>query len=115
MTPKKTASADWTPKTIHKHLEDAGWTMEGLAKHHGIAYTTLTSAMYSPGYHRSQERIASAIGVDPKMIWPSRYDTSGKPIPRSRLAKKRSFNTVNKRRTKRKHHKLEAIKHEHPK
>lgn len=63
---------DWHRADIKAALEKAGWTLRSLARHHDVTHNTLTDTFYKP-YPASERRIADAIGVDPSVIWPSRY------------------------------------------
>lgn len=80
---------DWTRKRILYELEKAGWTAKRLAAHHQISYTTLMFALFRP-FEKSERRIASAIGVEPRVIWPSRYDANGQrlSLPRTKQSPK---------------------------
>ena len=74
---KKRHPKDWSRKKILLALEQAGWkTINALAAHYGIAESTLRNAMCFP-YPASEQRIAAALGLHPKVIWPSRYDEEG--------------------------------------
>jgi Ner family transcriptional regulator len=90
--PKKTADADWSRKQILAALEMAGWkTMKALADNHGLHQNTLFGALCKP-YPASEWRIANAIGVHPKVIWPSRYPEEGEtpgrvPVGRQRRSR----------------------------
>lgn len=77
--PKKTATADWTRKQILVALEGAGYpTVRSLAEKCKVATSTIFLAFAKP-YPACEKRIADAIGVHPKEIWPSRYDAEGIP------------------------------------
>jgi Ner family transcriptional regulator len=84
--PKK-ASSDWHRADIKAALEKAGWTLRKLSQHHGYFPTMANNALERP-YPNAERIIAEAIGVDPWVIWPSRYDTDHQPI------RKRNFPTV---------------------
>lgn len=75
-TPRKTT--DWSVDEVRDALHSAGWSMNRLAKHHGLSVSTIRLALYSP-FPRSEARIAEALQVHPCQIWPSRYDTAGEP------------------------------------
>ncbi|MBK1651758.1 hypothetical protein CKO08_05850 [Halorhodospira halochloris] len=58
-------------------LRKSGWSLRRLAIHHGYSSpTTLTTALTRP-WPKGERLIASAIGVDPATIWPSRYIANG--------------------------------------
>lgn len=72
-TPKKPALQDWHRADIKAALEKAGWTLRALAIAHGSKHgTTLRQALDHP-YPKAERIIAEAIGVEPAVIWPSRY------------------------------------------
>jgi len=65
---------DWHTADIKAALEKAGWSLRKLAFHHGFKNgSTLNVALRKP-YPNAEKIIASAIGVTPEEIWPSRYD-----------------------------------------
>lgn len=71
--PKKSPSLDWHRAEVVCALRLAGWSLRQLAKHHGYASpTTLTHAL-DRHWPKGERIIAAAIGVEPKVIWPSRY------------------------------------------
>lgn len=75
--PKKASQrSDWHPADIVAALRKAGWTVRALAIHYDIAPTGLSRAMResSPAGER---RIAKALNLHPKTIWPSRYHADG--------------------------------------
>jgi len=71
--PKKQPSQDWHPADIKAALEKAGWSLSRLSLHHGYATrTTLKTALHR-SWPKGERLIAEAIGVEPTVIWPSRY------------------------------------------
>lgn len=71
--PKKPALQDWHRADIVAALRKAGWSLRKLATHHGYKQpTTLIKALDRP-WPKGERLIASAIGVAPEAIWPSRY------------------------------------------
>jgi len=74
---RKSSAGDWHPADIKAALEKAGWSLRGLSEHHGYYPTALSSALRSR-YPKAQGLIAEAIGVDPEVIWPSRYEPKRK-------------------------------------
>ena len=75
--PKKTTHQDWSRKRILAELEAAGWkTMKQLAEKYNCSEHTLFGALYKP-YPASEKRIAAALELHPKEIWPSRYADDG--------------------------------------
>lgn len=73
---------DWHPADIVAALHKAGTTMTKLAKSHGLSSgNTLSKAMRS-SFPIAEKRIADALGIHPKEIWPSRYYPNGEQRPR---------------------------------
>jgi Ner family transcriptional regulator len=68
---------DWHIADIKCALEKKGTNFEQLARENGIAGSTLRNALRFK-YPKSERIIASAIGVKPEQIWPSRYNDSNK-------------------------------------
>lgn len=75
----KASREDWHPADIKAALDKAGWTLRSLAAHHGLVSSTTLSHTFLRSYPLNEQRIAAAIGVHPKEIWPSRYHPDGSP------------------------------------
>ena len=72
-SPKKTSPKDWHRADIVAELRKAGWSLRRLSEHHNYASpTTLTTAL-ERAWPKGERLIASAIGIEPARIWPSRY------------------------------------------
>lgn len=76
---KKRHPLDWHPADIKASLEKAGWSLRRLSMHHGLHPTVLRNAIAKP-YPRAELIIATAIGVHPRQIWPSRYLDDGRHV-----------------------------------
>ncbi len=63
---------DWHRADVVAELHKRGWSIAKLAKAHGLAPTTLRSALDKP-YPKSERIIAKAIGIPPEEIWAERY------------------------------------------
>ncbi|TBR38131.1 transcriptional regulator [Marinomonas agarivorans] len=63
---------DWHVADIKAALEKAGTNFERLATEHGITGATLRNALRVK-YPKAEKIIADRIGVEPSVIWPSRY------------------------------------------
>ena len=74
--------ADWHRADIKAALEKAGWSQRQLSIANGMNPTAISHVFRIP-WPRAQAIIADAIGVDPWIIWPSRYDNQNRPIKRS--------------------------------
>ncbi|MFZ5581968.1 MAG: helix-turn-helix domain-containing protein [Pseudomonadota bacterium] len=81
-TDKKASRKDWHPADIKAELEKAGWTLRALAAHHQLKSSSTLSHTFERSYPLNERRIAEAIGVEPKDIWPSRYNEDGSKKPR---------------------------------
>ncbi len=73
---------DWHPADIKAALHKAGWTLSALAAKHGLKSGNTLSKALTVSYPIAELRIANAIGIAAKMIWPTRYYEDGKVKPR---------------------------------
>lgn len=68
---------DWHPADIKAALNKIGYTMARLAEEHGLkAGGTLGKAL-TQSFPIAEKRIADALELHPKIIWPSRYNADG--------------------------------------
>lgn len=65
-------SHDWHRADIIAELHKRGWSLARLAKAHGLAPSTLGSAL-DKSYPKAERIIAQAIGVAPEVIWAGRF------------------------------------------
>lgn len=72
----KKASKDWHPADVVAALHKRGFTMRTLAAKHHVSPPAVTKALRERNLP-SEKRIADAIGVPAKVIWPSRYNPDG--------------------------------------
>lgn len=79
---KKANQEDWHPADIKAALHKRGITLRGIAQAYGLKDSTSLSATFTRSLPANERRIADAIGVHPKEIWPSRYYENGDPRPR---------------------------------
>lgn len=79
---KKASQGDWHPADVKAALDKAGWTLRALAATHGLADSSSLSAALVRSQPANEKRIADALGLHPKDIWPSRYNPDGSPKPR---------------------------------
>lgn len=84
---------DWHPADIKAALTKAGWTLSALAEEHKLTGSGTLSKAMTQSYPIAEKRIADALGLEPKDIWPSRYFDNGQPKPRGFRAMK--FNRLN--------------------
>lgn len=79
---KKASRKDWHPADIKAELHKRGITLAGIAQAHGLRDSTSLSACLVKSYPANERRIADALGIHPKDIWPSRYYDNGDRKPR---------------------------------
>lgn len=100
--PKKASLAaespatDWHPADIKAGLAKAGYTLTALAEKHHLKTATNLSKALTSSFPIAEQRIADAIGIHPKEIWPSRYNEDGSRKPqgfRAIESSRRSANT----------------------
>lgn len=72
---------DWHPADVIAALHKAGWTLESLAEHHALKSGGTFSKAMRFSFPIAEQRIADALGIHPKTIWPSRYNTDGTRKP----------------------------------
>jgi Ner family transcriptional regulator len=75
---KKPAHQDWHRADIKAALEKRGLSLARLARLNGYARSSAPAALHFP-WPRMERLIATAIGVAPQEIWPSRYNEKGQP------------------------------------
>ncbi|CAM3856259.1 helix-turn-helix domain-containing protein [Rahnella victoriana] len=65
-------SHDWHPADIIAALRKKGTTLAAVSRAAGLSSSTLSNALSRP-WPKGEMLIAQAIGVQPSLIWPSRY------------------------------------------
>ena len=78
---KKANQEDWHPADIKAALHKRGITLSSLAKAHGLTKSASFSAALVRSMPANEKRIADALGLHPKNIWPSRYNEDGTRKP----------------------------------
>lgn len=81
-TAKKASREDWHPADIKAALHKRGITLKGIAQAYGLKDSSSLSATFTRSLPANERRIANALGLHPKDIWPSRYKDNGDPRPR---------------------------------
>jgi Ner family transcriptional regulator len=71
---------DWHREDIKAAVRRTGLSMEALARRHGLARSSCAFTLIRP-WPRVQAIIADHLGITPQVIWPSRYDAEGNPLP----------------------------------
>ena len=67
-----TERQDWHRADVIAALKKKGTSVTALSRLQGLAPGTLANALRFP-WPKGEQIIADAIGVEPKVIWPSRY------------------------------------------
>ena len=80
-TPKKASQEDWHPADVIAALRKRGITLRALAVQHGLKDSSSMSAALVRSLPANEKRIADALGLHPKDIWPSRYHEDGTRKP----------------------------------
>lgn len=70
---------DWHPEDIKAAVRKQGRTLADVARAAGIRGNAMRLALVLPRC-QAEQAIANAIGVHPKVIWPSRYRPSGERL-----------------------------------
>lgn len=76
---KKPALQDWHPADVKREIDKAGWSLRQLGFHHGYTGDSSLCEVLRRPWPKVERIIAETIGRRPEEIWPSRYDTAGKP------------------------------------
>lgn len=74
---KKSSREDWHPADIVAALRKAGYTLSKLAFEHGLKDSSGLSVAMVRSFPLGEKRIAEALGLHPKEIWPTRYNADG--------------------------------------
>ncbi|EBH9037704.1 TPA: helix-turn-helix domain-containing protein [Salmonella enterica] len=72
MTISTPRSEDWHPADIIAALRKRKTTLAAQSRKAGLSSSTLANAL-SRSWPRGEKIIASALGIPPEEIWPSRY------------------------------------------
>jgi Ner family transcriptional regulator len=74
---------DWHPADVLAALKKRGHSLAGLSIANGYHPTAAGKAL-KQNWPAMERLLATAIGVAPQEIWPSRYDADGNPLPRAK-------------------------------
>ena len=74
---KKASHEDWHPADVIAALRKRGITLRALAVQHGLKDSSGMSVALVRSLPVNEKRIADALGLHPKEIWPSRYNEDG--------------------------------------
>lgn len=73
---------DWHRADIIAALHKKNLTMTALSRQAGLSDSTLANTFYRP-WPKGEQLIANALGMDPAVLWPSRYhDEAGNRLTR---------------------------------
>lgn len=90
---------DWHKADIIAALHKQGMSLAALSRKSGLRSSTLGNALVKP-WPKGEAIIATAIGVQPEVIWPERYFKDGEFVSRSTLIKNhRVDNTITLKKT----------------
>lgn len=79
---------DMHPADIIALLRKQGSSLAALSRQSGLSSSTLANALTKP-WPKGECLIADAVGIEPSLIWPSRYyDKEGELIDRRKLIRK---------------------------
>lgn len=67
---------DWHKADIVAALHKANTSCRKLSLEHGLSENTVRHALHRP-YLKTEKIIANALGLEPKTIWPSRFNDDG--------------------------------------
>jgi len=67
-----TSNEDWHQADIIAALRKKGTTLAAVSRSAGLSSSTLSNALSRP-WPKGELLIASALGLHPSIIWPSRY------------------------------------------
>lgn len=74
---KKASTGDWHPAQVIAELRmRTGLTLSKLSQRHGISRQRISFALHHTA-PLAESRIAEALDLHPKAIWPSRYNADG--------------------------------------
>ncbi len=72
----KAKARDWHKSDLKAALEKRGWTLSKLDQANDLPGGTCSFALRKP-HPKGEAVVSTALGIDPQVIWPSRYDADG--------------------------------------
>jgi lambda repressor-like predicted transcriptional regulator len=84
---------DWHPADIKSALNKVGKTLAMVAEDHNLNSGSSLSKALTSSSPVAERRIADALGLHPKVIWPSRYEADGTHKPQGSHALRRKVPT----------------------
>ena len=88
MPRRQTKVSGWHPEEIKARIRMTGVSVEQLSLAHGYSAGFLRAAFHRRLFE-AEQIIAKHISIKPHVLWPDRYDASGKPLHRGRTKKQR--------------------------
>ena len=82
------SASDWHPEDIKAAVRKTGITLADLSETAGFESSAARQALRVP-MPRLEALIANRLGLQPKDIWPSRYDATGAPLRGLHAAKRK--------------------------
>ena len=77
------SSEDWHPADVLAALKKRGHSLAGLSVANGYHPTAAGKAL-KQAWPAVERMVADALGLQPQVIWPSRYDSEGQPRSRAK-------------------------------
>lgn len=75
--------AAWHPEDIKAELRKRHGSLRRLSMSWGYRITAVSQVLRDPRYSRPlEQKIASALGVKPHVLWPDRWTADGSALPR---------------------------------
>ena len=81
--PPPSKPEDWHPADVLAALKKRGHSLAGLSVANGYHPTAAGKALRQ-SWPAMEKIVAEALALTPPEIWPSRYDSSGRPLPRAK-------------------------------
>lgn len=75
MSQKEDLCVDWHPEIIKAEIHKRGLSLRALSLEAGYSKDSPKTVLRTP-CRPYQQIIANALGVEPEVIWPSRYRTA---------------------------------------
>lgn len=76
--PAKEKVQDWHSADIVAAIRKTGTSLQRISREHGLCNAAVGQALHRP-YPKSERIIAERLGIEPQVIWPSRYNLDGTP------------------------------------
>ncbi len=87
--PKKASLKDWHWADVLAALRKADWSLRQLGITSGYPDGNALGEAARRPFPKAEKIIADALGLEPKSIWPTRYDDNGNPNRRRGPAPRR--------------------------